>query len=254
MKVNERRQWRRYACEQTYPIAELFLGAWLKWQDFKLNVSGIEDLPYRKPCVVVPRHQDYSDVPLLWYAFRQRPEILPTWIMGDFSGNGIVKKITPLFGAIKIYRPPIDFPKLREGDIDEALRVSRETSDEFYHGLSKGDCFVNFAQGSIYVGDVDNFRTGFFSRACRFEEDNGNHLRVAHVPVGMEYYLEDGTSANLISSNNYRGKLSAAVKEVGGKIDSLDVRFGEPLYRGADEEVRDFMERVRADVKRLSGL
>lgn len=251
MKNSTRRLIRRTASRIVYPPARLMYGLNLRLKGIKINVEGAENLPGQGPCIIVPNHQDYYDTPVLGLALGKRPEILQTWIMGDFAGNSLVKSALPLFGAIKIYRPEIDLRELDKTERRTALEKTRASLEEFDFGLQQGDHFVVFAEENFYVGGIGPLKPGFFKRVAQFEADRGE--QVAFAPVGIEYkYVNTRGQRLYCRPETTKGvDLSTFMKTVDGKMIGADIRFGKVLYRGQDG-VQHFMERIREEMGFLS--
>jgi 1-acyl-sn-glycerol-3-phosphate acyltransferase len=253
MRNQTRRMVRRVSSRILYPPARLVYGLKLRVDGVSLNIEGAEKIPERGPCVIVPRHQDYCDTPFLGMALGQRPDVFPTGVMGDFVGNGLLKAILPLAGAIKIYRPDIDFQRLDREGKRKALTKTRASLEEFDFGLTKGDYMIVFAEENFSIGGMGQLKPGLFSRVADFEKVNA---RVAFVPVGIEYFYYDRNGVRVKEPPRVvRGiGLSSYMRSNGGgQMSWVDIRFGEPQYR-RDEEIKVFMERVRKEIENLSNL
>ncbi|MFH1802369.1 MAG: lysophospholipid acyltransferase family protein [archaeon] len=178
------------------------------------RVEGIDNLPGEGPYVVMPKHQSMADPPLVWYALRQASHHVSPTFF-----------MTPkLFGTKVIPRALF----LTGAEVIYRGRKVIKSLEVFEDELEEGGCPVVFPEGWLFPGYMGKMKKGFFKRARRYEEGFGEV--VDFLPMGIEYVFTNG---GIVRTN---------------------VRFGEVLQRGHDEDLEKFMERTSSAIERLSGL
>ncbi|MGE5203986.1 MAG: AMP-binding protein, partial [Chlamydiota bacterium] len=164
---------------------------------FALQVSGLEKLPDRGPCIICPNHQSYLDPIVLagvvpWPLFRDAFSLGTTEIFGSI----LPKRAARLLKVI-----PVD----PDSALVSALRAGA-------YGLRRGKVLVLFPEGERSIDGVPrNFKKGAAILAT--------HLRVPIVPVAMDGFFEVWPRGK-----KYQGP------------HPLRIAFGEPIFPPEDVE------------------
>ncbi|HKW67703.1 MAG TPA: 1-acyl-sn-glycerol-3-phosphate acyltransferase, partial [Terriglobales bacterium] len=162
---------------------------------FDLQVTGLEKLPERGPCIVCPNHQSFIDPIVL-------AGVVPWPLFRDAFSLGT----TEIFGAI-LPKQAAKLLKVIPVDPDSAL-VSAMRAGAY--GLRRGKVLVLFPEGERSIDGVPrNFKKGAAILAT--------HLRVPIVPVAMDGFYEVWPRGK-----KYQGPYP------------LRIAFGEPLFPPAD--------------------
>jgi long-chain acyl-CoA synthetase len=158
---------------------------------FALQVTGLEKLPSRGPCIICPNHQSFLDPIVLagvvpWPLFRDAFSLGTTEIFGAI----LPKRAARLLKVI-----PVD----PDAALVSALRAGA-------YGLRRGKVLVLFPEGERSIDGVPrNFKKGAAILAT--------HLRVPIVPVAMDGFFEVWPRGK-----KYQGP------------HPLRIAFGEPLF------------------------
>jgi long-chain acyl-CoA synthetase len=164
---------------------------------FALQVTGLENLPERGPCIICPNHQSYLDPIVLagvlpWPLFRDAFSLGTTEIFGAI----LPKRIARLLKVVPV-------------DPDSALVSALRTGA---YGLRRGKVLVLFPEGERSIDGVPrNFKKGAAILAT--------HLRVPIVPVAMDGFYEVWPRGK-----KYQGP------------HPLHIAFGEPLLPPVDNQ------------------
>ncbi|HEV2115068.1 MAG TPA: AMP-binding protein [Terriglobales bacterium] len=162
-----------------------------------LQVSGLEKLPERGPCIICPNHQSFIDPIVL-------AGVVPWPLFRDAFSLGT----TEIFGAI-LPKQAAKLLKVIPVDPDSAL-VSAMRAGAY--GLRRGKVLVLFPEGERSIDGVPrNFKKGAAILATR--------LRVPIVPVAMDGFFEVWPRGK-----KYQGP------------HPLRIAFGDPLLPPADAQ------------------
>ncbi|HEY6938417.1 MAG TPA: AMP-binding protein [Terriglobales bacterium] len=135
---------------------------------FALQVTGLEKLPHRGPCIICPNHQSFVDPIVL-------AGVVPWPLFRDAFSLGT----TEIFGAI-LPKSAARLLKVIPVDPDSAL-VSAMRAGAY--GLRRGKVLVLFPEGERSIDGVPrNFKKGAAILAT--------HLRVPIIPVAMDGFFE----------------------------------------------------------------
>jgi long-chain acyl-CoA synthetase len=164
---------------------------------FALQVTGLEKLPERGPCLICPNHQSFLDPIVL-------AGVVPWPLFRDAFSLGT----TEIFGAI-LPKRAARLLKVIPVDPDSAL-VSAMRAGAY--GLRRGKVLVLFPEGERSIDGVPrNFKKGAAILAT--------HLRVPIVPVAIDGFYEAWPRGK-----KYQGP------------HPLRIAFGEPIRPPADVE------------------
>jgi long-chain acyl-CoA synthetase len=177
---------------------------------FDLQVSGLEKLPDRGPCIICPNHQSFLD-----------PIVLAGVVPWSLFREAFSLGTTEIFGAILPQRAA-RLLKVIPVDPDSAL-VSAMRAGAY--GLRRGKVLVLFPEGERSIDGVPrNFKKGAAILAT--------HLRVPIVPVAMDGFYEVWPRGK-----KYQGPHPLSIA-FGDPILPPDVPPGEAAYTALTAELK----------------
>jgi 1-acyl-sn-glycerol-3-phosphate acyltransferase len=179
-----------------------------------MKVEGRENLPSAGPGILLPKHQFWTDIPIvalaawkpMYFIAKQELFVYP-----------VVRHFLSSLGAVPINRlNPIK-------SLDSFRYVEQI--------LKKGEWIVLFPEGTYYPHAVGEGKHRFIQRILRVQEKMGwqGDKAIPFIPLGIRY---DG--------RNFRT--------------GVQVKIGRPIYSEAESEGQEFTRRIMAEIARLSGL
>lgn len=181
---------------------------------YRIHVEGRENIPLRGPGIILPKHQFWTDIPIvgltagrpLNYIAKQELFVYP-----------IVRHFLKSLGGIPINRlGPVK---------------SRHSFRYVETILRKGEFVVLFPEGTYYPNCLGRGKRGFIQAILRFQERMelpGNEA-IPFIPMGIRYQ---------------EGRIRTGVH----------VKIGQPLFSRKESEVQGFTDRIVEEIGRLSGL
>jgi len=181
---------------------------------YRIRVEGREDIPAEGPGILLPKHQYWTDIPIValaaWrpvsYVAKQELFVYP----------GVRQFITALGGI------PLD-------------RVNPvKTLDSFRHLeriLQDGEFVVIFPEGTYYPHSMGRGKHRLLERILRFQEKKGGQgaRTIPFIPMGIRYLEE---------------KVRTEIR----------VKIGRPIYADGKTEAQEFTQAIVGEIARLSGL
>jgi 1-acyl-sn-glycerol-3-phosphate acyltransferase len=181
---------------------------------YRIQIQGRENIPAEGPGVLLPKHQYWTDIPLVALAAWRPVSYIAKQELFVHPG---VRHLLSALGGIPL---------------DRANPV--KTLDSFRHleRLLLGKEFVViFPEGTYYPGSIGRGKHRLIERILRFQEkmkwEGGQAL--PFIPMGI-YYLEK--------------KVRPEVR----------VKIGQPLYANRKTEAQEFTRVIMEEIARLSGL
>ncbi len=181
---------------------------------FRLTIEGRENLPADGPAIILPKHQSWSDVPIvgisLWrpasYIAKQELFVYP-----------VIRQFITLLGGV-----PID--RLKPVKSLDSFRYVE-------HLLQEGDFIVLYPEGTYYPRCMGRGKHRFIGRFLDFQGKNGRRERkpIPFVPMGIQFVE-------------------------GGFRSIVKVKIGKPLFAREGEEAMVFTKLIMAQIANLSDL
>ena len=181
---------------------------------YRIRVEGRENIPREGPGILLPKHQYWTDIPIValaaWrpvsYVAKQELFVYP----------GVRQFITALGGI------PLD-------------RVNPvKTLDSFRHLeriLQDGEFVVIFPEGTYYPHSMGRGKHRLLERILRFQEKKGwqGARTLPFIPMGIRYLEE---------------KVRTEIR----------VKIGRPLFADGKTDAQEFTQAIVGEIARLSGL
>jgi 1-acyl-sn-glycerol-3-phosphate acyltransferase len=181
---------------------------------YRLDIEGRENLPPEGPAIILPKHQFWSDVPIVGLALRRPASYIAKQELFVYPG---IRQFITLLGGV-----PIDRRKPVKS-LDSFRYVE--------HLLNEGDFIVLYPEGTYYPGCMGRGKHRFIRRFLDFQEKNGRRGRkpIPFVPMGICFA---------------EGAFRSAVK----------VRIGEALFAQEGQDPLIFTDLIMGRIAELSGL
>jgi 1-acyl-sn-glycerol-3-phosphate acyltransferase len=181
---------------------------------YRIRVEGRENIPAEGPGVLLPKHQYWTDIPIValaaWrpvsYVAKQELFVYP----------GVRQFITALGGI------PLD-------------RINPvKTLDSFRHLeriLQDGEFVVIFPEGTYYPHSMGRGKHRLLERILRFQEKKRwqGDRAIPFIPMGIQYLEE---------------KVRTEIR----------VKIGRPLFADGKTDAQEFTQAIVGEIARLSGL
>ena len=185
---------------------------------YRIRVQGVENIPHHGPVIILPKHQYWTDIPIVSLALRPQLNYVAKTELFKIP---YVKNFISLLGGI-----PIDREK------------TTKTMDSFRYILQllKGkEYLVIFPEGTYYRGKVGKGKSRLIQMILRWQSHGGtddadtmgDHF--PFVPMGIHYGRK-------------------------GLRKMVTVKIGRPIFAGAENEAPWLTNRIIESVARLSDL
>jgi 1-acyl-sn-glycerol-3-phosphate acyltransferase len=191
-----------------------FLG-WVCFSSvYRLKMEGRENLPPAGPVILLPKHQFWTDIPIV---------ALAAWKPLNF----IAKQELFVYPVVRHFLSSLGGVPINRLNPVKSL-------DSFHYVeqlLKKGEWIVLFPEGTYYPHAVGEGKHRFIQRILRVQKKMGwqGDQAIPFIPVGIRY-----------DEKNYRTE--------------VEVRIGQPIYSNGELEGQEFTRRIVAEIARLSGL
>ncbi len=181
---------------------------------YRLRVEGQGNIPSRGPCLILPKHQFWTDSPIVGWAVCRPLNYIAKQELFVYPG---VRQFITLLGGIPVNRlHPIK-------SLDSFRYIDRL--------LKMGEYIVLFPEGTYYPHTMGEGKYRFIQRLLRFREEMGWHgpQAIPFVPVGISY-----------DEKKFRTEIK--------------VRIGQPLYAKEESDGKLFTLSLLQRIAELSGL
>jgi len=181
---------------------------------YRIRVEGRENIPAEGPGILLPKHQYWTDIPIVGLAAWRPVSYIAKQEL--FVYPGVRQFITALGGI------PLD-------------RVNPvKTLDSFRHLeriLQDGEFVVIFPEGTYYPHSMGRGKHRLIERILRFQEKKGGQgaRTIPFIPMGIRYLEE---------------KVRTEIR----------VKIGRPIYADGKTEAQEFTQAIVGEIARLSGL
>ena len=181
---------------------------------YRLKIEGRENLPKEGPAVILPKHQFWTDIPIVGLAIWKPASYIAKQEL--FVYPGIRHFIISLGGV------PID--RLKPVKSLDSFRYLQRL-------LQERDFIILYPEGTYYPHSMGRGKHRFIQRILSFQGKNegqpGNPI--PFIPMGIQY-----------ESKTPRSK--------------VHVKIGKPIFAKGETEALEFTGRVMDEIARLSRL
>jgi len=181
---------------------------------YQLNIEGRENLPPEGPAIILPKHQFWSDIPIIGLALWRPASYIAKQELFVYP---VIRQFITSLGGVAIDRlKPVK-------SLDSFRYVE--------HLLQEGDFIVLYPEGTYYPHFMGRGKHRFVQRFLDFQEKKGwrEQKPIPFVPVGIQY-----------GGKNFRSV--------------VNVKIGKPLFARAEEKAMSFTGLIMEQIARLSGL
>lgn len=181
---------------------------------YQIRVEGRKNIPVHGPGVLLPKHQFWTDIPIVALAAGRPVSFIAKQELFVYPG---IRHFLTSMGGI-----PID--RLNPIRSLDSFRYVEQL-------LKRGEFIVLFPEGTYYRRSMGRGKRGFIQRILRFQEKMGwtENQAIPFLPMGVQYR---------------RGRLRTQVR----------VQIGPPLFALKETEGIDFTRRIMVRIGELSGL
>ena len=181
---------------------------------YRIHIQGRESLPPEGPGILVPKHQFWTDIPIV---------ALSVWRPVSY----IAKRELFVYPGIRHFLASLGAIPLDRGNPVKTL-------DSFRHMeklLKEKEFIVLFPEGTYYPHTMGEGKYRFIQRLLRFQEEMGWYGAQAlpFVPVGIRY-----------DEKKFRTEIK--------------VRIGQPIYADKESDGKSFTLSLLQRIAELSGL
>jgi len=153
-----------------YGVTKLIIPCWCKCL-YLLEVHGKKHIPQEGPAIIAPKHQYWTDIPLVALAFY------------NIHLNYIAKK--------ELFRLPLvrTFITLLGGiPLDRGAPIkSLDSFRHLNHLLRRKEKIVIFPEGTYYRGKVGKGKSRLVKMILKFQEEEQLPDLIPFIPVGISY-------------------------------------------------------------------
>jgi len=181
---------------------------------YRLKIEGRENLPQEGPAIILPKHQFWSDVPIVSLALGRPASYIAKQELFVYP---IIRHFIAALGGV-----PID--RLKPVKSLDSFRYVE-------HLLQEGDFIVLYPEGTYYPHCMGRGKHRFIQRLLAFQEKKGRRepKPVPFVPMGIQFAEKKFRSA-------------------------VNVKIGKPLFAREEEEAMTLTSLIMEQIAQLSGL
>ena len=153
-----------------YGFMKVAVACWCKLF-YRFEVYGKDHIPDRGPLIIAPKHQYWTDIPLVTFAFYNVPL------------NYIAKEELFRFPVVKTFLTKL-------GGIPLDRKTPIKTLDSFrylYYILKREQKIVIFPEGTYYRGKIGKGKSRLIKMILRFQEEERLSEPIPFIPVGVIY-------------------------------------------------------------------
>jgi len=181
---------------------------------YRIKVEGRENIPPAGPAILLPKHQFWTDIPIMGLAAWRPLNFIAKQELFVYPG---VRHFISSLGGVPIHRlNPV-----------KSLGSFRYVEQL----LKEGEFVVLFPEGTYYPHAVGRGKHRFVERLLRTQEKAGWHgdKAIPFIPVGIRY-----------NEKKFRTE--------------VHVKIGQPIYSRGESGGEEFTRRIVEEIAQLSGL
>ena len=181
---------------------------------YRIKVEGRENIPSAGPAILLPKHQFWTDIPIMGLAAWRPMNFIAKQELFSYPG---VRHFISALGGVSIHRlNPV-----------KSLRSFRYVEQL----LKQGEFIVLFPEGTYYPHAVGRGKHRFIERILHTQEEMGRPEDEAFpfIPVGIRY-----------NEKKFRTE--------------VQVKIGRPIYSKGESGGEEFTRRIVEEIAKLSGL
>lgn len=181
---------------------------------YRLRVEGRENIPSEGPAVILPKHQFWTDIPIVGLAVSRPMSYIAKQELFIYP---VVRHFLSSIGAV-----PVD--RLNPVKTLDSFRYVEQL-------LQQGEAMVLFPEGTYYPNSMGRGKYRFIQSILRIQGKRGwrGGKAIPFIPMGIRYY-----------ENKFRPEVS--------------VKIGPPLYEQGESKAQEFTRRILTEMAKLSGL
>ena len=181
---------------------------------YRIHIQGQENIPPEGPGILVPKHQFWTDIPIVAFA---------AWRPVSY----IAKRELFIYPGIRHFLSSLGAIPLDRGNPVKTLDSFRQMEKL----LKEKEFVVLFPEGTYYPHSMGRGKHRFVERILRFQAKMGWQGRqaIAFIPIGIRY-LEK--------------KLRTEVQ----------VKIGPPVFSNGEPDAQGFTQRILEEIAGLSGI
>ena len=181
---------------------------------YRIKVEGRENIPAAGPAILLPKHQFWTDIPIMGLAAWRPMNFIAKQELFVYPG---VRHFISALGGVPIHRlNPV-----------KSLRSFRYVEQL----LKQGEFIVLFPEGTYYPHTVGRGKHRFVERILRTQEKAGWHgdRALPFIPVGIRY-----------DEKKFRTE--------------VHVKIGRSIYSKGESGAEEFTRWIMEEIAELSGL
>jgi 1-acyl-sn-glycerol-3-phosphate acyltransferase len=181
---------------------------------YRLRVEGRENIPSAGPVVLLPKHQFWTDIPIVALAVSRPMNYIAKQELFIYP---VVRHFLSSVGAV-----PVD--RLNPVKTLDSFRYVEQL-------LQQGEAMVLFPEGTYYPNSMGRGKHRFIQSLLRIQGKRGwsGEKAIPFIPMGIQY-----------RGNKFRPEVY--------------VKIGRPLFAQGESEAMEFTRRITGDIAKLSGL
>ncbi len=181
---------------------------------YRIKVEGRENIPPAGPAILLPKHQFWTDIPIM---------CLAAWRPLNF----IAKQELFVYPVVRHFISSLGGVPIHRSNPVKSLGSFRYVEQL----LKKGECIVLFPEGTYYPHAVGRGKHRFVERILRTQEKAGwpGDKALPFIPVGIRY-----------NEKKFRTE--------------VHVKIGRPIYSRGESGGEEFTRRIVEEIAKLSGL
>ncbi len=185
---------------------------------YRLRVQGAENIPNQGPAIILPKHQYWTDIPIVSLTLRRQLNYVAK---GELFRIPFARTFLSLLGGIPVNRE----------------RTTKTTGSFRYilHLLRGKEYVVIFPEGTYYPGEVGKGKSRLIQMILNWQGHRGTNStgimedHIPFVPMGI----------------HYAGK---------GLRKMVTVEIGRPIFAEGENEASSLTNQIIKSIARLSGL
>ena len=181
---------------------------------YQIKVDGRENIPAAGPAILLPKHQFWTDIPIMGLAAWRPVNFIAKQELFVYPG---VRNFISSMGGVPIHRlNPV-----------KSLGSFRYVEQL----LKRGELILLFPEGTYYPHAVGRGKHRFIERFLRTQEgaEWAGGRKLPFIPVGIRYDEK---------------KIRTEVR----------VNIGQPIYSGEESSGEQFTRQIMEEIAKLSGL